>query len=170
MELEEPNTSWITTFCDMSFVVLAFFVLQFAFTVPNKPPVKQAAGEELADGFELIRQGETTVVYGAFNPSNSDSLSWRGRAAIEALSRQAGQLGQEIKVEVVHLSGDDVLADTALDNQRLSVIRHFLSQGVLLSELVVAPKRSEKRQLKDVSMQANLLTSRLEITLQPKRS
>jgi len=168
---QELSTGWMTTFGDLVFLLLTFFVLQFATTIP-KIAVPAAPSVELEPIVKVEEDGsETTVIYGAFSPSESIDLSYRGRTAVQAISAQALQLGRDVRVTILPLSlGEEPDRIRLLNQQRMSVVRHLIGYGLPQVAVVLTPLDLEISEENIVANPAKSLTSRLELTIQPKRS
>ena len=170
-EAEFGKGTWTTTFCDLIFLLLGFFVLLYATTAPKvKKPEPQVVESEQV--FKVEDDGsETTVIYGAFSPSESPDLSYRGRTAIQAISTHALELGRDLKITIQPLSiGEESDALRLLNQQRMSVVRHIIGFGLPQYAIVMTPLELGISEKNEAVNPSKSLTSRLELTIQPKRS
>ena len=172
-EGSEAQSAWVTTFSDLVFLLLTFFVLQYATTVPKVRNEAPVSSEQFDSPPVVQAAGEVNVIYGAFSPSDSDQLSFRGRTAVVSLARQAIQLGRDLRVSLTLGSYGNYAPDDAfsvLHRQRMSVLRQLSLAGLPEHAVVLTPLSPAISDKSGDSKAANSLTSRLEITVQEKRS
>lgn len=173
------HSTWATTFCDLIFLLLAFYVLLFSMSSPRpKANAEQDSIEaSSAQSFSVEAEGDTTVIVGAFHPSNSTEFSYRGKTALYSLALQAQELRKEVVVTVHQVTGSEIKnsedlgrEQIALMAQRDRVLRQLIDSGVLPENLAMSPIETEKVQRISLENRHNPLSSRIEITLQDKRN
>ncbi len=169
----DAHPVWITTFCDFAFLLLTFSVLQFSMTAPRIIQTEPKE-ETKAPLFGVDASGDTTVIIGAFSPSDGTELSFRGKTAIDSLALRARELEREVVVSVqpavpVQEAQNELMVNLLLE-QRESILRQLIDAGVPLDHLAVAPPVLQKAQSITLEKGAKYLSSRLEITLQEKRT
>jgi flagellar motor protein MotB len=173
LEEEEGSAPWLVTFSDLIFLMLTFFVLQFSMSSPVEPSY-QVEGEPLPP-LKVSGGGESTVISGAFNPSDSPALSFRGKTALEALGKQAAELGQDVVISLEPVTISEDYSDResvkeSLFRQREAVMRQLVDSGLSPAAILLEPIDTSPIEKKNERRLSKSLSSRLTLTLQRKRS
>jgi hypothetical protein len=168
------HPSWLITFCDLIFLLLAFFVLKFSMS-----SLKQTV--EVTDTtpkieLKKIVGGEETGIVGAFSPGDSAELSFRGKTALNSFAAQASELKQDVVVKVEILSfprefwPNPESVKELLSAQRRTVMRQLVDSGLSLEAILVEPISAPKADVFGASNEDKSLSSRISLVLQQKRT
>lgn len=171
---EEINSqpAWLITFCDLIFLLLAFFVLKFSMSSPKRleEPVKDPAIQ-----LNKAIGGEETGIVGAFSPGDSAQLSFRGKTALASFAAQAAELKQDVVIKLEILSYPQEFwarpesVKELLNAQRESVLRQLVDSGLSLEALLLEPINLPKPDSFSAVIGDKSLSSRISLVLQEKR-
>jgi flagellar motor protein MotB len=167
---------WLITFCDLVFLLLAFFVLKFSMSAPRQVKLANTQSAAVVRPIEKIAGGEETSILGVFSPSDSSVLSFRGKTALSSLAKQASELGQDVVVSLEIISFPKEKSQDAqgvkelLYAQREAVLRQLVDSGLSLEGLLVEPINLPKPDWFSVTTEDKSLSSRVTLILQEKRS
>jgi len=164
--------AWLITFCDLIFLLLAFFVLKFSMSSPKN---LQEPIPEVGINLNRLVGGEETSILGAFSPGDSAQLSFRGKTALDAFAKQAAELKQDvvIKVEILSFPEEFWLRPESvkelLSTQRQTVLRQLVDSGLSFEGLLIEPLNLPKPESFSGSIGDKSLSSRVTLILQEKR-
>ena len=173
VEEHSSHPAWLITFCDLIFLLLAFFVLKFSMS-----SLKQVEKTDNLPKIKLAKfiGGEETGILGAFSPGDSAELSFRGKTALASFAAQAAELKQDVVVKVEILSFPKEFwahpegVKELLTNQRQTVLRQLVDSGLSLEALLVEPINLPKPDVFNASTEDKSLSSNISLVLQEKRS
>lgn len=164
--------AWLITFCDLIFLLLAFFVLKFSMSSPKLP---EDSVKEPVVSLSKLFGGEETGIVGAFSPGDSAQLSFRGKTALASFAAQASELNQDVVIKVEILSfpeefwGRPESVKELLVAQREGVLRQLVDSGLSLEAILLEPIELPKPELFNVAIRDKSLSSRVSLVLQEKR-